>query len=201
MLLAQIMIPAASAAAVLFAVWLAFDVLRRDKGRPAMQEVAGTILEGANAFLSRQYRTIGMLAVVTAVVVGVIVGVFKESTETGVLTGIAFTVGALASGVAGYIGMSIAVRANGRTASAAQNSLADAINTALRGGAVSGFLVVALSLIGVSSIFAIYSNLLGHTIQETPFLIVGFGFGASFVALFAQLGGGIYTKAADVGAD
>ncbi|HQW51342.1 MAG TPA: V-type H(+)-translocating pyrophosphatase [Tepidiformaceae bacterium] len=201
MLLAQIMIPAASAAAVLFAIWLAFDVLKRDKGTASMQEVAGTILEGANAFLSRQYRTIGILAVVTSVVVAVIVGIFKESTEVGLLTGIAFIVGALASGVSGYIGMSIAVRANGRTASAAQNSLADAINTALRGGAVSGFLVVALSLIGVSSIFAIYSNLLGHTVQETPFLIVGFGFGASFVALFAQLGGGIYTKAADVGAD
>jgi K(+)-stimulated pyrophosphate-energized sodium pump len=201
MLLAQIMIPVASAAAVLFAIWLAYDVLRRDKGTAEMQEVAGTILEGANAFLNRQYRTIGLLAAVTSVVVGVIVGVFKESSEVGVLTGVAFIVGALASGVAGYIGMSIAVRANGRTASAAQNSLADAINTALRGGAVSGFLVVALSLIGVSSIFAIYSNLLNHPIDETPFLIVGFGFGASFVALFAQLGGGIYTKAADVGAD
>jgi K(+)-stimulated pyrophosphate-energized sodium pump len=201
MLLAQIMIPAASAAAVLFAIWLAYDVLKRDKGTATMQEVANTILEGANAFLSRQYRTIGILAVITSVVVGAIVAIFKESGEAGVLTGIAFIVGALASGVAGYIGMSIAVRANGRTASAAQNSLADAINTALRGGAVSGFLVVALSLIGVSSIFAIYSNLLGHTIQETPFLIGGFGFGASYVALFAQRGGGIYTKAADVGAD
>ncbi|MBI5948315.1 MAG: V-type H(+)-translocating pyrophosphatase, partial [Chloroflexi bacterium] len=166
-----------------------------------MQEVAGTILEGANAFLNRQYRTIGMLAVVTSVIVGSVVGIFKESTEVGILTGAAFIVGALASGVSGYIGMSIAVRANGRTASAAQNSLSDAINTALRGGAVSGFLVVALSLIGVSSMFAIYSNLLNHPIDETPFLIVGFGFGASFVALFAQLGGGIYTKAADVGAD
>ena len=201
MLLAQIMIPAASVAAILFAVWLAFDVLGRDKGTPAMQEIAGTILEGANAFLNRQYRTIAMLAVVTAVVVGVIVGVFKGVPSTGVLTGIAFIVGASASGLAGFIGMSIAVRANGRTAAAAQNSLADAINTALRGGAVSGFLVVALSLIGVSSMFAIYSRVLGHPIDQTPFLIVGFGFGASFVALFAQLGGGIYTKAADVGAD
>ncbi len=201
MLLAQIMIPAASAAAVLFAAWLAYDVLRRDKGTPAMQAVAGTILEGANAFLNRQYRTIAMLAVVTALVVGGIVGIFKESTETGALTGMAFIVGALASGISGYIGMAIAVRCNGRTASAAQRSLSEAITVSLRGGAVSGFLVVALSLIGVSSIFAIYSRLLDHSIDEAPFLIVGFGFGASFVALFAQLGGGIYTKAADVGAD
>ncbi|MGI8925841.1 MAG: V-type H(+)-translocating pyrophosphatase [Tepidiformaceae bacterium] len=201
MLLAQIMIPLASAAAVLFAIWLAYDVLRRDKGTPAMQEVADTILEGANAFLSRQYRTIAILAVVTSVVVSVVVGIFRETVEDGVLTGVAFIAGALASGISGYIGMSIAVRANGRTASAAQNSLSDAINTSLRGGAVSGFLVVALSLIGVSSIFAVYSNILNNPIDEAPFLIVGFGFGASFVALFAQLGGGIYTKAADVGAD
>ena len=201
MLLAQIMIPLASALAVLYAAWLAYDVLRRDRGTPEMQAVAGTILEGANAFLKRQYRTIGILAIGTSVVVGLVVGLFKESGEVGVLTGVAFIVGAVASGVSGYIGMSIAVRANGRTASAAQRSLADAINTALRGGAVSGFLVVALSLIGVSSIFAIYSRVLGNPIDDAPFLIVGFGFGASFVALFAQLGGGIYTKAADVGAD
>ena len=136
MLLAQIMIPAASAAAVLFAIWLAFDVLKRDRGTASMQEIAGTILEGANAFLNRQYRTIGILAAVTSIVVGVIVGIFKESTEIAVLTGAAFIVGALASGVSGYIGMSIAVRANGRTAAAANDSLADAINTALRGGAV-----------------------------------------------------------------
>ena len=119
MLLAQIMIPAASAAAVLFAIWLAFDVLKRDKGTASMQEVAGTILEGANAFLSRQYKTIGMLAAVTAVVVGLIVGIFKESSETGLLTGIAFVVGASASAISGYIGMYISVRSNLRTASAA----------------------------------------------------------------------------------
>src|SRR5205085_10062058 len=121
--------------------------------------------------------------------------------EQGVLAGIAFLVGAFCSAVAGYIGMYISVRSNLRTASAAQRSLRDAITTALRGGAVSGFLVVALSLLGVSGIFGVYSKLLGHPVGSTPFLIVGFGFGASFVALFAQLGGGIYTKAADVGAD
>jgi K(+)-stimulated pyrophosphate-energized sodium pump len=117
------------------------------------------------------------------------------------MTGIAFLVGAFCSGLAGYIGMFIAVRSNVRTAAAAQKSLKDAITVALHGGAVSGFLVVALSLIGVSSIFAVYSNILGNSPAIAPFLIVGFGFGASFVALFAQLGGGIYTKAADVGAD
>src|SRR5207249_3103637 len=121
--------------------------------------------------------------------------------EEGVLTGIAFLVGAAASALAGYIGMFIAVRSNSRTASAATRSLKEAITVALRGGAVSGFLVVALSLLGVSTIFFIYSAVLGNPDAIAPFLIVGFGFGAPFVALFAQLGGGIYTKAADVGAD
>ncbi|HEY4685466.1 MAG TPA: sodium/proton-translocating pyrophosphatase, partial [Dehalococcoidia bacterium] len=215
------LIPVAGAAAVLYALWLARDVLSRDPGTPAMQEIGGMIFEGAMAFLSRQYRTIAIFALLTAVLIGVIVGAVSEgvkeiineggeiaygeriiSPETeGLMTGIAFLVGAFCSGLAGYIGMYISVRSNVRTAAAAQQSLKAAITVALRGGAVSGFLVVALSLIGVSSIFAVYSNILDNPPQIAPFLIVGFGFGASFVALFAQLGGGIYTKAADVGAD
>jgi K(+)-stimulated pyrophosphate-energized sodium pump len=216
------MVPATGIAATLFALWLAYDVLRRDTGTAAMQEIAGMIFEGAMAFLSRQYRTIAILAVVTAVVVGVLVGSISEGVkpivfengqvtfgtkeavsrwQEGLLTGIAFLVGATCSALAGYIGMFIAVRSNVRTAAAAQKSLRDAVTVSLRGGAVSGFLVVALSLLGVSTIFLTYSRLLGHPAEIAPFLIVGFGFGASFVALFAQLGGGIYTKAADVGAD
>ena len=205
----------------MYAIWLARDVLSRDTGTPEMQDVADMIYEGAMAFLRRQYGTIAALALVTAVAIGVIVGAVSEGVkdilasgsvvtygarqvgpwEEGALTSVAFLVGALCSGLAGYIGMFIAVRSNSRTASAATRSLKEAITVALRGGAVSGFLVVALSLIGVSSIFLIYSELLGNPKSIAPFLIVGFGFGASFVALFAQLGGGIYTKAADVGAD
>ncbi len=208
-----------------YAGWLAWDVLRRDTGTPEMQDVASMIFEGAMAFLRRQYGTIALLAVFTAVIIGVVVGsvsdgvkeILPEGTgdnvtiaygdrvvgqwEEGLLTAIAFLVGAAASALAGYIGMYISVRSNSRTASAATRSLKEAITVALRGGAVSGFLVVALSLIGVSSIFLIYSEALGNPKAIAPFLIVGFGFGASFVALFAQLGGGIYTKAADVGAD
>jgi len=212
------LVPVTGFGAVAFALWLAWDVLRRDTGTPQMREIAGMILEGANAFLRRQYTTIGMLAVVTAVVIALIVGSVshgvKEITpelrfgetvvsrwEEAALTAVAFIVGAAASALSGYIGMFIAVRANLRTAAAAQRSLKEAITVSLRGGAVSGFLVVALSLLGVSGIFAVYSRLLGNPPQLAPFLIVGFGFGASFVALFAQLGGGIYTKAADVGAD
>jgi len=215
------MIPLAALAAVFYAGYLAWDVLRRDPGTPQMQEVAGMIFEGAMAFLRRQYGTIAALSVVTAIAIGVIVGAVSEGVkdilasggvveygerqvgpwEEGGLTAAAFLVGAFCSGLAGYIGMFIAVRSNSRTASAATRSLKEAITVSLRGGAVSGFLVVALSLIGVSSIFLIYSEVLGNPKSIAPFLIVGFGFGASFVALFAQLGGGIYTKAADVGAD
>ncbi len=198
-----IIVPVVGIIAVLFAAWLAANVLHRDTGTAAMQEIAGTIFEGAMAFLRRQYQTIAMLAIVTAVIIGVLVGIFEttDNVTRGVLAGIGFLAGAFCSGVSGFIGMYIAVRSNLRTAAAAQRSLKDAITVSLRGGAVSGFLVTALSLLGVSSIFGIYSRLLGHPIDQTPFLIVGFGFGASFVALFAQLGGGIYTKAADVGAD
>jgi K(+)-stimulated pyrophosphate-energized sodium pump len=195
------LVPVIGAATVVFALWLTLNVLRRDTGSSEMQDIASMIFEGANAFMYRQYRTIAMLAVVTAVVVGAIVGYFDESLKIGVYTGIAFMVGASASALSGFIGMYVAVRSNVRCASAATRSLREAIAVSLRGGAVSGFMIVALSLLGVAGIFAVYSRLLGNPMDDAPFLIVGFGFGASFVALFAQLGGGIYTKAADVGAD
>ena len=217
------LVPVTSIMAVLFALWLARDVLSRDTGTAAMQDIAGMIFEGAMAFLRRQYGTIAMLALVVAVLVGALVAsvsegvkaiVFDEKLRTlvygdiavtpmteGVLTGLSFLLGAAASGIAGYIGMYISVRSNIRTAAAAQNSLREAITVALRGGAVSGFLVVAMSLIGVSGLFYIFTVFLGVPQAIAPFLLVGFGFGASFVALFAQIGGGIYTKAADVGAD
>jgi len=194
-------VPLSGLAAILFAIWLARDVLSRDAGTPKMQEIGGMIFEGAMAFLKRQYRTIALLAVVTAVIISVVVGLFDNSPQVGFLTGVAFMVGAACSAISGYIGMYISVRSNVRCASAAQRSLKEAITVSLRGGAVSGFLVVALSLLGVWGIFSLYHYLLGNPIEKTPFLIVGFGFGASFVALFAQLGGGIYTKAADVGSD
>ena len=217
-----VLVPIMGLAAVAFAFWLAWDVLRRDTGTAAMQDVAGLIFEGAMAFLRRQYVTIAALALVAAVVIGVVVGAVSEGvkeivrqpdgsitygevvvsrTEEAVLTAIAFLAGAAASALSGFIGMYISVRSNLRTAAAAQRSLKEAITVSLRGGAVSGFLVVALSLLGVSGIFGLYSRVLGNPPEIAPFLIIGFGFGASFVALFAQLGGGIYTKAADVGAD
>jgi K(+)-stimulated pyrophosphate-energized sodium pump len=201
-------IPIAGLAAVLFALFLARDVLSRDQGTEAMQQVAGTILEGAVAFIRRQYTTIAGLAIVTAVILTVVIGIVEnaQSADTsvygfalGIRTGAAFLVGAACSMASGIIGMYISVKSNLRTAAAAQRSLVGAVQTAMRGGAVSGFLVVSLSLLGVWAMFATYGGF-SHP-EEAPFLIVGYGFGASFVALFAQLGGGIYTKAADVGSD
>ncbi|MGZ8527641.1 MAG: sodium/proton-translocating pyrophosphatase, partial [Candidatus Limnocylindrales bacterium] len=202
----ELIILPAGLIAVLFAVYLARDVLRRDQGTEAMQDVAGTIFEGAVAFIRRQYTTIGILALVGAVVVGVVITVFETEAVAdtdifgpalGFRTGIAFLVGATCSMASGIIGMFIAVRSNVRTASAARRSLVEAVQVAMRGGAVSGFLVVALSLLGVYGMFVAFGGF--DQPQQAPFLIVGYGFGASFVALFAQLGGGIYTKAADVG--
>ena len=206
-------IPIAGITAILFAGYLARDVLSRDTGTQAMVDVADTIREGADAFVRRQYSTIAILAVVASVVIGVVIALVEgpevadvpglAGVPIGILTGIAFLVGAGCSMLAGIIGMTISVRSNVRTASAARRSLVEAVQVAMRGGAVSGFLVVSLSLLGVWGIFTLYQVILGSEIavQDAPFVIVGFGFGASFVALFAQLGGGIYTKAADVGSD
>jgi K(+)-stimulated pyrophosphate-energized sodium pump len=193
-------------AAIIFAAWLARDVLSRDSGTPAMQDIASRIFVGAAAFLRRQYSTIAVLAIFVAVIIGLVVGFFEREHQTtrGIITALAFLFGALLSGISGYTGMYIAVRSNSRTASAARRSLGEALTVSLRGGAVSGFLVVALGLLGVLIMYWVVYPLVQSTLPaeaETPFWIVGFAFGASFVALFAQLGGGIYTKAADVGAD
>src|SRR4051794_12803345 len=206
------LIPIAGIVAILFALYLARDVLSRDQGTEAMQDVAGTILEGAVAFIRRQYTTIAIIAVFGAVIIGVVITLVETPAVAdvpsmaglpiGIMTAFAFLVGAACSMASGIIGMFVAVRTNVRTASAARRSLVEAVQVAMRGGAVSGFLVVALSLLGVWGIFTLYHTVVGDvTVAQAPFLIVGFGFGASFVALFAQLGGGIYTKAADVGSD
>ena len=208
----QLIILPAGLIAILFAIYLARDVLSRDTGTEAMQDVAGTIYEGAVAFIRRQYTTIFIFAVIGVFVIGAVITIVETpevadvpqlaGLPIGIMTGVAFFVGALCSMASGIIGMFVAVRANVRTASAARRSLVEAVQVAMRGGAVSGFLVVALSLLGVWGIFTAYDTFIGEvTPAEAPFLIVGFGFGASFVALFAQLGGGIYTKAADVGSD
>jgi K(+)-stimulated pyrophosphate-energized sodium pump len=143
--------------AILFAVWLARDVLSRDQGNASMQEIAGAIFQGALAYLNRQYRTIAMLAVIAAVIMGVLVGIFENEHRLarGIITAIAFLIGAFLSGLSGFIGMYVAVRSNVRTAAAAQRGIGEALIVALRGGAVSGFLVIALGLLGVTGVFSV----------------------------------------------
>jgi len=187
-----------SALSLIVAWMLANWVLRKDTGTEPMRVVSDAIKVGAEAFLKRQYGTIGMLSIVLAVILFAFY--FKvKGMDLAWRTVVAFLFGAACSGLAGFIGMYISIRANIRTASAATKNLNTALQVALRGGAVSGILVVAMSLLGVGLLFWIFDGL--HKPSLVPLQIVGYGFGASFVALFAQLGGGIYTKAADVGAD
>jgi K(+)-stimulated pyrophosphate-energized sodium pump len=181
-----------------FAYYLIRQVLKKDKGTEKMQEVADAIKIGAEAFIKRQYKTIAILSVVLAVIIFAVYGIIGK-TDLGWRTAASFLFGAASSGVAGVVGMWISIRANIRTASAARRSMKEAFLTSFRGGAVSGIVIVAMSLLGVTIIYYLFS--IGVDVKEVPFLIVGYGFGASFVALFAQLGGGIFTKAADVGSD
>ena len=191
-----------------FAVYLARSVMHRDTGTPKMQEISNAIKEGAEAFLSRQNRTIVSFSAVLAALIFVLYAYFRTPSpadpvppvQMAFWTTFSFVLGALCSVIAGYVGMWVSIRTNIRTAAAVRSSLNDGLQIAMRGGAVSGLFVVAMSLLGVGGLFALLEAL-GQDPQKIPFTIVGFGFGASFVALFAQLGGGIYTKAADVGAD
>ncbi len=179
--------------------WIfARGVLGADTGTKTMQEISGAIKEGAEAFLKRQYTTIYGLSIVLGILLFAFYSVTKGR-HLAIETVTSFFAGAICSGLAGFSGMFVSIRANLRAASAARTSLNRAMQLALRGGAVTGLSVVALSLLGVGIIFLSFGGL--HNPKVVPYEIVGFGFGASFVALFAQLGGGIYTKAADVGAD
>lgn len=192
--------------AALMAKW----VLAKNLGEEKMIKIHLAIKEGAEAFLRRQNRTILLLAALFAAVVFIGYGFLRPHNAQDPLQPvplafwitISFVLGALCSMLAGYVGMWVSIRANIRTATAAITSLNDALRIALRAGAVSGLLVVALSLLGVCGLYALVSTISPEVAKtKIPLLIVGYGFGASFVALFAQLGGGIYTKAADVGAD
>src|SRR5881409_3514839 len=182
-------------------------VLRQDNGTPEMRKISDAIQEGAQAFLRRQYRTIGSLSIALGVLIYLLYAFFRKphpgepaATTLALTTTLSFLFGALCSGVAGLVGMYVAVRSNIRAASAARSSLNKALQISLRGGAVSGLFVVAMSLFGVGLLYTIL-DVLHFEPTKILLMIVGYGFGASFVALFAQLGGGIYTKAADVGAD
>lgn len=176
----------AGALGVLVAVFLAASVLRLDPGNEKMQEISRAIQEGANAYLGRQYRTIFL--------VGAAVAVTIAFTPLGIPTAIAFVAGAVLSGLSGFIGMFVSTRANTRVAQASRNGIKPGLDAAVRSGAVTGLMCVALALIGVAGIYLAFG-------QDDLHVLVGLGFGASLIALFARIGGGIFTKSADVGAD
>jgi K(+)-stimulated pyrophosphate-energized sodium pump len=176
-------IAAAGLLALLFAVYLIFWVLRQPEGNDRMKEIAKAIQEGAQAYLNRQYTIIAGI--------GAVIFLFLTFT-LGWKTGVLFLIGAVLSGAAGYVGMNISVRSNLRTAEAARGGINPALQLAFRGGAVTGFFVVGFGLIGVALAYGVFQDFNA---------LVGFAFGASLISVFARLGGGIYTKAADVGAD
>jgi len=189
----------ASLVGIVYALFLFRKIKAEPIGESKMNEIAEYIREGAAAFLKRQYKTIGIIAGALALLLLAVYGL-TGSWLFGFQVSTAFIFGAACSLLAGFIGMKVAGIANIRVAKAAQTSFSKALTIALQGGAVSGIIIVAMSLIGITGLYIIYT-FFGYAAISIPSLIVGFGFGASLVALFAQLGGGIYTKAADVGAD
>jgi len=181
-----------------FAFYQRNFVLSQDEGTDNMKQIAGAIQRGAQAFLSREYRAVGILVVIVTVALVILSSV--EGSGMSIWTAVAFVLGALASGLSGYVGMYIAVRANVRTAQAASESLNKGLRVAFASGTVMSTMVVSLALLGISILFVVFVNALGDPAQAASAL-AGFGFGGTSIAIFARVGGGIYTKAADVGAD
>ncbi len=179
--------PLAGIIGLIFALYLVLYILKLDPGTEKMKAIASAIQEGAMAYLNRQYKTVAVIAVILTVVIALAI-------NTG--TAMAFVLGAIMSAAAGYLGMNISVRANVRCANAAKEGMAKALDVAFKGGAVTGISVASFALLGVSGLFIVFGGNAGAVDK-----IVGFGFGASLISLFARIGGGIFTKAADVGTD
>ncbi|MEY2949480.1 MAG: sodium-translocating pyrophosphatase [Saprospiraceae bacterium] len=191
-----IVIPVFGVIALLFTFWKSSWVTKQDAGNARMETIAKNISEGAMAFLKAEYRILSIFVLAVAVLL-----FFSGQTEgSSPLVALSFIIGAICSALAGYIGMKVATKANVRTTSAARTSLGKALEVAFAGGSVMGLGVVGLGVLGLGSLFLIYSNM-GWDINKVITVITGFSFGASSIALFARVGGGIYTKAADVGAD
>ena len=177
--------------AIIYGVWATRSVLAASAGNARMQEIAGAVQEGAQAYLNRQYRTIALVGIVIFVLLGV---------SLGWADGIGFLIGAVLSGAAGYVGMLVSVRANVRTAEAARQGLAEGLSIAFRAGAITGMLVAGLALLAVAGYYVILLEM-GVNERDISVALVALGFGASLISIFARLGGGIFTKGADVGAD
>jgi K(+)-stimulated pyrophosphate-energized sodium pump len=185
---------ACGALSIVYGIWATWSVMQADAGSAKMQEISAAVREGAQAYLKRQYLTIGGVGIVIFVIVGYFLGW---------LVAIGFAIGAVLSGVAGFIGMNVSVRANVRTAQAAIGSLAGGLELAFKSGAITGLLVAGLALLGVTVYFAVLTKYLGIAANDRIVVdaLVALGFGASLISIFARLGGGIFTKGADVGGD
>ncbi len=194
-------VPALGVLALLYVVWRSAWVRKQEEGTERMQRIAKAIYEGAMAFLKAEYKILGIFVAVVAV----LLAVSANPVTSSWLVGVSFVIGAICSALAGFIGMRVATKANVRTTNAARTSLGKALEVAFAGGSVMGMGVVGLGVLGLSVLFIIYSSMFGTSTEEDVTrvitIITGFSFGASSIALFARVGGGIYTKAADVGAD
>jgi K(+)-stimulated pyrophosphate-energized sodium pump len=195
-------IPLFGVLALIYTFWKTSWIKKQDPGNENMQKIAGHIAEGAMAFLKAEYRVLAIFVVVVAVLLAIS---GANSADSSPLVGVSFVVGAFCSALAGFIGMRVATKANVRTTNAARTSLGKALEIAFAGGSVMGLGVVGLGVLGLSGLFILYGDIFGMNqvddLRKVITIITGFSFGASSIALFARVGGGIYTKAADVGAD